>query len=93
MGGSRGLSRRHSHYVIGVYDMHIQVKVPGSCGELIQGTLNGVPPDLKGNEKLMEAGMERAKQLIADALARRSGAMLPAAGEIRRAPETRCRHQ
>lgn len=40
-----------------------------------QGTLNGVQPDLISNEKLVEAGLDRAKGLLADAIARRAGAM------------------
>jgi len=40
-----------------------------------QGTLGGGQPDLASNEKLVEAGLERAKELLADALARRAAAM------------------
>lgn len=40
-----------------------------------QGTLNGVQPDLLANEKLVEAGLEQAKELLADAFSRRAGAV------------------
>lgn len=49
----------------------------GNESELVkfQGTLNGVSPDLASNDKLVEAGLERAKELLADAFARRAGAV------------------
>lgn len=40
-----------------------------------RGTLNGVQPDLIANEKLVEAGLDRAKEILADAFARRAGAL------------------
>ena len=39
---------------------------------LFQGALNGVEPDMKGNAKLVQAGLLRAKELVSDALSRRA---------------------
>ena len=39
---------------------------------LFQGSQNGVEPDMKGNAKLVQAGLLRAKELITNALSRRS---------------------
>ncbi|MCA9095260.1 MAG: Flp pilus assembly complex ATPase component TadA [Planctomycetaceae bacterium] len=49
----------------------------GDDEELVkfQGTLNGVQPDLIANEKLVEAGLDRAKEVLANAIARRAGAL------------------
>ena len=39
---------------------------------LFQGSLNGVEPDMKGNAKLVQAGLLRAKELVTSALDRRA---------------------
>ncbi len=39
---------------------------------LFQGSLNGVEPDMKGNAKLVQAGLLRAKELVTSAIDRRA---------------------
>ena len=39
---------------------------------LFQGSMNGVEPDMKGNAKLVQAGLLRAKELVTSALSRRA---------------------
>ncbi len=39
---------------------------------LFQGAMNGVEPDMKGNAKLVQAGLLRAKELITNAISRRA---------------------
>lgn len=39
---------------------------------LFQGAVNGIEADLKGNAKLVQAGLVRAKELVSEAMARRA---------------------
>ena len=39
---------------------------------LFQGSMNGVEPDMKGNTKLVQAGLLRAKELVTSAISRRA---------------------
>lgn len=39
---------------------------------LFQGSLNGIEPDMKGNAKLVQAGLLRAKELVTSAVDRRA---------------------
>lgn len=39
---------------------------------LFQGSMNGVEPDMKGNAKLIQAGLLRAKELVTNAISRRA---------------------